>query len=107
MRKTPRYTVEYAPEVLDHLDAVERKYHRLLRDLIAAQLRFSPEEPTRNRKLLEQPAPFSATWELRGGPGNRFRVFYEVRHDKAAVWVLAIGVKQGNRLVVGNEEIES
>ena len=102
----PRYTIKYAPEVLGHLDAVERKYHRLLRNLIEAQLCFSPEKPTRNRKLLEQPAPFSATWELRGGPDNRFRVFYEIAHDETAVWILAIGVKQGNRLLVGKEEIE-
>jgi mRNA-degrading endonuclease RelE of RelBE toxin-antitoxin system len=83
MPKKRRYTVEFAPEVLDHLDAIERKHHRVLKALIEAKLTFSPDEATRNRKLLEQPAPFSATWELRGGPQNRFRVLYEVRQDEA------------------------
>ncbi len=68
---------------------------------------YAPEEATRNRKPLGQPAPFGATWELRSGPKNRFRVFYEV--DAAAerrVFVLAVGVKEGNRLSIGHEEFE-
>ena len=66
----------------------------------------TPERETRNRKLLEQPAPFEATWELRFGPDNRFRVFYEVESRERTVTILAIGLKQGNRLIVGGEEIK-
>ena len=60
-----------------------------------------------NFKPLEQPAPFAATWELRFGPKNRFRVFYEVDVDERMVQVLAIGVKEGNRLFMGGEELEA
>jgi hypothetical protein len=55
-------------------------------------------------KPLQGPAPFEATWELRFGPGNCFRVFYEVDPAEWVVWVLAIGVKRGNRLFAGGEE---
>jgi hypothetical protein len=55
---------------------------------------------------LEQPAPFEATWGLRCGPGNRFRVFYAVDADSKTVQVLAIGVKDRNRLFIEGEEYE-
>jgi hypothetical protein len=67
-------------------------------------LSYTPEKSTRNRKPLEQPAPFGATWELRCGPNNRFRIFYEVDATELMVGVLAIGVKEGNKLFVGREE---
>ncbi|MFZ5910012.1 MAG: hypothetical protein ACOYYU_08370 [Chloroflexota bacterium] len=68
------------------------------------QLTFAADEQTANCKLLEQPAPFDAAWELRFGPHNRFRVFYEVNVVDREVIILAIGVKEGNRLWVGREE---
>jgi hypothetical protein len=68
-------------------------------------LQFEPAKETRNRKLLRQPAPFAATWELRFGPGNCFRVLYGIDEDGREVQVQAIGVKDGNRLLVGGEEV--
>jgi hypothetical protein len=62
---------------------------------------------TRNRKPLDQPAPFEASWELRCGPDNRFRVFYDVDAESQTVLVLAIGVNERNRLLIGGEEYES
>ncbi len=38
-------------------------------------------------------------------PFNRFRVFYEIDHEAHAVYILAVGVKQRNRLLIGGEEI--
>src|SRR5437016_3254341 len=38
---------------------------RFLIQQLDEQLSFLPERATRNRKPLEQPAPFGATWELR------------------------------------------
>src|SRR6266852_4090238 len=74
--------------------------------VIEEQLLFEPENETRNRKPLQQPAPFEATWELRFGPDNRFRVLYGVDHERRGVQVQAIGVQKGNRLFVGGEEVE-
>jgi hypothetical protein len=48
--------------------------------------------------------PFTL-WELRLGPDNRFRVFYAVSHERREVQILAIGAKQGDRLMVAGEEI--
>jgi mRNA-degrading endonuclease RelE of RelBE toxin-antitoxin system len=107
MSRTPKYALAYAPEVLDHFDAIEQKYHRLIEKTFDEQLRHTPEEPTRNRKPLEKlPGPFGSTWELRFGPDNRFRVFYEVE-GKKIVLILAIGIKEGNRLFFAGEEFRS
>lgn len=106
MARRPRFTLSFAPEAVEHLDAVESKYHGLLRRTLREQLLYTPVQETRNRKPLEQPAPFEATWEFRCGPGNRFRVFYAVDVDSKTVQVLAIGVKERNRLFIGGEEYE-
>ena len=106
MAPLAKFTLEYAPETYEHLDAIELKYHRLIATTIKEQLSHTPEVETKNRKPLERPASFGATWELRFGPKNSFRVFYEVHHEKKVVAVLAIGVKVGNRLVIGGQEFE-
>jgi mRNA-degrading endonuclease RelE of RelBE toxin-antitoxin system len=106
MAKRPKFTLAFAPEAIEHLDLIESKYHGLLRRTIREQLTHAPTEETRNRKPLEQPAPFQASWELRCGPGNRFRVFYDVDSPSQTVQVLAIGVKDRSRLLIGGEEYE-
>ncbi len=69
------------------------------------QLSFTPLQETRNRKPLERtPGPFGATWELRCGPDNRLRVFYEVVAESRQVWILAIGTKDRARLFVAGKE---
>lgn len=106
MAKRPKFTLTVAPQVLEHLDLIDAKYHKLLRRTINEQLVYTPTEETRNRKPLEQPAPFEATWELRCGPDNRFRVFYDVDVASREVQVLAVGVKDRNRLLIGGEEYD-
>ncbi len=107
MAKRPKFTLSFAPQAIEHLDLIESKYHGLLRRTINEQLTYTPTEDTRNRKPLDQPAPFGASWELRCGPDNRFRVFYEVDSAAQQVQVLAVGVKDRNRLLIGGEEYES
>ncbi len=104
MIKRSKYTLSFAPEAVEQLDFVESKYHGLLRRTIKERLTHEPAVETRNRKPLEPPAPFEATWELRCGPDNRFRVFYDVDSASREVHVLAFGVKTRNRLVIGGEE---
>jgi mRNA-degrading endonuclease RelE of RelBE toxin-antitoxin system len=106
MGRRPPFTLAFAPEALEHLDQIERKHHRVLEDALNEQLSHTPLRETRNRKPLHQPAPFDATWELRCGPDNRYRVFYEVNPDERIVSILAIGVKQRNRLIIGGEEFK-
>jgi len=70
MSGRPPFTLVFSPEAIGHLERIERKDHRLIRETVDAQLRYVPEEATRNRKPVQQPAPFGATWELRFGPRN-------------------------------------
>jgi mRNA-degrading endonuclease RelE of RelBE toxin-antitoxin system len=107
MAKQREFTLSFAPEAIEHLDRMPSKYHGLLRQMIKEQLTHTPTTETRNRKPLDQPAPFGASWELRGGPRNRFRVFYDVDLASRVVAVLAFGVKDRSRLLIGGEEYES
>jgi hypothetical protein len=106
MARRTVFQIIYAPETYTHLDWIERKYHRLIATTIKQQLSHTPGTATRNRKPLEEPVSFGATWEVRFGPKNSFRVFYDVNHEERIVAVLAIGVKEGNRLFIGGEEFE-
>jgi mRNA-degrading endonuclease RelE of RelBE toxin-antitoxin system len=104
-RKAP-YTLSYDEETAEQLRSIEAKHHSLIRKTIEEQLQFEPSKETRNRKPLRQPAPFDATWELRFGPANRFRVLYGIDEERREVQIQAIGVKKGNKLLVGTEEVE-
>jgi mRNA-degrading endonuclease RelE of RelBE toxin-antitoxin system len=106
MAKREPFTLTYDPEVSGHLDAIETKYHSLIRSEIETQVRFEAETPTRNRKPLERLIALGARWELRLGPGNRFRVYYRVDEDLRQVRILAIAVKERNRIYIGGEEVE-
>jgi mRNA-degrading endonuclease RelE of RelBE toxin-antitoxin system len=106
MRRTFLYRLVYAPQVNQHLKAIEPKYYSLIRKEIEKQLRYQPAVETRNRKPLKRPASLEGDWELRLGPDNRFRVFYEVDEEHREVKILAVGFKDGSRLFIGGEEIE-
>jgi hypothetical protein len=69
-------------------------------DQIEVQLTYQPDVETRNRKRL-RPNPL-APWELRIG---EICVFYDVTADALSVRVIAVGQKEGNRLMIGGEEI--
>ena len=104
MRRKRGYRLIFAPEVVAHLETIERKLHSLIRKQIRLRLTSEPEKVTRNRKPLDAPVVLGAQWELRFGPGNRFRVFYEVDAQARTVTILAIGVKGRNTLRIGAEE---
>jgi mRNA-degrading endonuclease RelE of RelBE toxin-antitoxin system len=106
MAKRRKFTLSFAPDVIEHLDCIDFKYQKLLRRTISEQLTYTPAKETRNRKPVDQPAPFGASWVLRCGPDNRFRVFYEVDATVHEVQILAIGFKDRNRLFIGGEEYE-
>jgi hypothetical protein len=106
MARSIPFTLAFDPGVNLHLRAIESKYHSLIATTIQEQLSFQPEVETRNRRPLERPTTVGATWELRFGPDNRFRVLYAVEPELREVQVLAIGVKDGNRLFIGGEEVE-
>jgi hypothetical protein len=99
------FEVLYARGVEQHLDSIPHKYWPLIRRTIEQQLCHQPGLETRNRKPLTRP-PSEGRWELRFGPANCFRVFYRVSATDRRVWVLAIGIKHRDRLLIGGKEIE-
>jgi mRNA-degrading endonuclease RelE of RelBE toxin-antitoxin system len=106
MARQQPYALIYAPAVKSHLQVIDARHHSLIREKIEEQLLFEPGSETRNRKPLHLPAPLDATWEIRFGPDNRFRVLYAIDEEGRAVHILAVGEKEGNRLFIGGEEMQ-
>jgi hypothetical protein len=109
------YLLVFARNFQVSLSFIDHKHHAAIREGILEQLTHEPLVQTRNRKPLD-PAIFGATWELRCGPQNRYRVLYEViqferdKTDEEAqeepdeVHVLLIGEKIGERLMIAGKE---
>jgi mRNA-degrading endonuclease RelE of RelBE toxin-antitoxin system len=106
MSSRVRFEIIIDNEVTAHFALIERKDHGLILDEVEQQLTFEPAVPARNRKALRIPNSLNATWELRCGANNRYRVFYDVDLDSRIVIVLAVGRKLGNTLTIGKEKIE-
>lgn len=98
-----RFSLIYAPQVKTHLKTINKKYHSLIRRTIEDQLIINPDVETRNKKPLKRLVELAGDWEIRFGPD--IRVFYEVDHKNRKVFILAVGVKKGNRLLFGKEGI--
>ena len=105
--KTAPFAIVYAADVKQHLRAIDAKYHSLIRSQTEEQLLYQPAIESRNRKPLQRTMASGAEWELRLGPKNRFRVFDQIDDAGQQVKVVAIGVKERNRLTIGGEEVES
>jgi hypothetical protein len=105
MKRRP-FSIIYGPSVQDHILAIDKQEHSFIRDTILDQLGREPNVETRNRKPLKQPAQDGAGWELRFSDQNRYRVFYRFDVLRREVRVLAVGVKEGNRLSAGGKEVK-
>jgi len=105
VRRKP-FDLVYAPQMKKHMRAIERKHFSLIKEVIEDQLTHEPDVETRNRKPLKRPVVFQATWEIRFGPDNCFRVFYDVDIEAHEVNILAVGVKERERIFIGGKEVE-
>lgn len=106
MTKRHKFTLIYAPITKSHLRTIDRKYYSLIRTTIENNLQYEPDIETTNRKPLKRQVAFEAEWELRFGPDNRFRVFYDIDMAAYEVHILAIGEKERNHLVIGGKEVK-
>ncbi|MCG3163009.1 MAG: hypothetical protein JMDDDDMK_04386 [Acidobacteria bacterium] len=71
-------------------------------DTVDKQLTRQPIVETKNRKPM-RPNPL-ASWELRIG---KLRVYYDLEEEpEKVVYIIAIGVKDRNRVWIGGEEID-
>jgi len=95
------YEIIYTVEAKEDLKSFRKFKQQFLADEIESRLRFEPTVPTRNRKKL-RPNDL-AEWELRL---DRFRVFYDVQEVVKIVKVVAIGQKQGDKVIVHGEEYD-
>jgi mRNA-degrading endonuclease RelE of RelBE toxin-antitoxin system len=106
MKERRVFDVIFDDLALDHMEAIESKYDRQIRKVIEEQLNHEPDVPTPNRKRLLRGTTIGATWEVRCGPNNRFRIFYDVQISEHLVIVLAIAQKIGNSLFIGKERFQ-
>ena len=100
--KGRRYRIDYAESTREHLRALTARDRAAVVDGIDERLSFEPAVETRNRKRMEE-NPLDASFELRLGA---LRVYYEVDNDAQVVSVLAVGIKDRNRMLIGGEEVE-
>jgi mRNA-degrading endonuclease RelE of RelBE toxin-antitoxin system len=96
------YIIEYSPEAEDHLRWLTARQQTIVVDTVDRQLPNQPDVETRNRKPM-RPNPV-APWELRIGD---LRVYYEVKDDpEPTVVVLAVGIKDRDRVRIGGETVK-
>ena len=96
------FTIEYSPDVEDHLRVLTARQCAMIFDEVDLQLLHEPDVETRNRKPM-RPNPV-APWELRIGD---LRVYYDIEHDPTKrVLIRAVGIKTRNIVRIGGEEIQ-
>jgi mRNA-degrading endonuclease RelE of RelBE toxin-antitoxin system len=96
------YRIEYSPATEQHLRVLNARQRSVVFDAVDEQLEHEPDFETRNRKPM-RPNPL-APWELRIG---ELRVYYEIEEDsERVVTIVAVGVKDRNRVLIGGKEIE-
>lgn len=96
------FRIDYSPTAEEHLRALTARQRTTVFDTVDEQLTHEPTVETRNRKPM-RPNPI-APWELRIG---ELRVYYDVVEEpERVVTVLAVGIKDRDRVRIGGEEIE-
>ncbi len=95
------YTIQFSPRARDQLQSLRKRDQQIILDAIAAQFANQPDQPTRNRKRLQE-NPL-APWELRVG---NFQLFYDLEPAEQQVVIVAVGRKNHNTLRIGGEEVE-
>lgn len=101
------YTIRFDDETNDHFARLTARQRTTVLRAIERQLVHQPAVETRNRKRMEADKPgFIAPWELR--VAGELRVYYDVQDGPPPiVLVAAVGVKDRNRVRIGDREIET
>lgn len=96
------FLIEYSPDAEEHLRALTTRQQTVVLDSVDEQLVYQPDVETRNRKPM-RPNPV-APWELRIGD---LRVYYDIARDpENSVLIRAVGIKKGNSVWIGGEEVQ-
>ena len=95
------YRIDYSPATEEHIGVLTARQRAMLFDGVDEQLEHEPGVETRNRKPM-RPNPL-APWELRIA---ELRVYYEIEEQpEPRVTIVAVGVKDRNRVLIGGKEI--
>ena len=96
------YRIDYSPATDEHLRVLTAGQRAVVFDGVDEQLEHEPGVETRNRKPM-RPNPL-APWELRI---EELRVYYEIEElPEQVVTIVAVGVKDRNRVLIGGKEIK-
>ena len=97
------FSIVLSPAAMDHLSAFKVRERRIVLDAIQANLKNQPSIITKQRRPMRPNA--LASWELRVG---QVRVFYQVQQNAEpnVVYVVAVGRKIRDRLMIGGVEVK-
>jgi len=96
------YRIDYSQATDEHLRVLTARQRAVVFDGVDEQLEHEPGVETRNRKPM-RPNPL-APWELRI---EELRVYYEIEElPEQVVTIVAVGVKDRNRVLIGGKEIK-
>jgi mRNA-degrading endonuclease RelE of RelBE toxin-antitoxin system len=99
------YSIEYSPDAIKHIRKLPADRRAMVVDQLEERLTYEPTVPARHRKRMDPDKKFFvAPWELRLGD---VRVYYAVEEETKKVIVLAVGIKQREKLFIGGREVES
>lgn len=95
------YQVVFSEEAESHLQFLTVRDQRIVIDAIEEQLPYEPTVLTKNRQPMRS-NPVAA-WKLRIG---NLRVYYDVEEPEQMVQILAIGIKERNKVKIGDRYID-
>ena len=97
------YTIEYTEDAIEHLERLSATRRATVVNEVDDRLGHQPTVPARNRKRMDPGRKiFVAPWELRLGD---LRVYYDVEDELHRVIVVAVGLKERERLFIGGKEV--
>ncbi|MGL5004340.1 MAG: type II toxin-antitoxin system RelE family toxin [Casimicrobium sp.] len=108
------FEIVVARSVRQDLDYIPKNHHSSIQEAIRSQLTYEPDSETTNRKPLQRTIE-NATWELRCGIQNSYRVLYDIAYNDiedltiieilGIVEVIAIGEKRQEKLFIQGREV--
>jgi len=102
MPRLSAFKIVYAETAKQHLRGLTARQRAMAVHGIEASLTYGPKDEARNRKPMRE-NDLGAEWELRIGD---LRVYYDVQEQpERLVSVLAVGLKVGNAVRIGGEEV--
>ena len=104
MNVSSHFEIIVNDEVYSQFRAISPHEQLVILDAIECLLADKPMTQTPKRQPLRIPETVGATWELRCGEHNQYRVFYDVDSAAGIVVILALGIKKQDRLTIDEEE---